>query len=62
MQDVGVQLELNIQMTYGDVEAALAKQLGLADQRCLRFTAHNVYSQVRKHITLDKCHILLLCS
>lgn len=52
MQDAGFQLELSTQMSYTEVGAALARHLNLADQRCLRFTAHNVYSQVRVMILL----------
>lgn len=48
-QEAGFQLELSIEMTYEEVEAAVALHLGLADQRKLRFTAHNNYSQACPH-------------
>lgn len=46
LQEAGFELELSLQNTYEHVEAAVARKLGLQDQRMLRFTAHNTYTQV----------------
>ena len=47
MQESGLELELSVQMSYSDVEAALAKKLGLENPQMLRFTPHNNYTQVQ---------------
>ena len=52
LQDAGVELEMHCQMSYEDVEAKLAQHIGLADPHCLRFTAHNVFSQVWPYLIL----------
>ena len=58
-QDAGIELELHCRMTYEDVEAQLAQQLGLKDQRCLRFTAHNVFSQVLPCLSCQDPHVIV---
>ena len=48
VQEEGIELELNQEMTYDEVEEALAAALKLEDPRKLRFTQHVGYSGTPK--------------